>query len=258
MNCMSRSSAISMRLISCSKTSLCSNVRTRNLKRHIISDGGHTANTLKRLWKDRADSWSHLTDTLGFKAPFDPTSAEQRAEGFKVLYEGHDCQWNGPSWPFATSQTLTALARTLHRFGESEHVTKEAYFETLKTYSDSHRRVDENGETICWIDENLNPFTGEWLARHLLLERGNEYFERGKDYNHSAFCDLMITGLVGLQPQRDGSVVVEPLVPEGEWDYFFLTGVHYAGKEITVIYDKDGTRYGGSSGLSMLMAGRWL
>ncbi|MFQ6929240.1 MAG: MGH1-like glycoside hydrolase domain-containing protein [Parabacteroides merdae] len=29
---------------------------------------------------------------------------------FKVAYEGHECQWNGPSWPYATSMTLVGLA----------------------------------------------------------------------------------------------------------------------------------------------------
>lgn len=208
--------------------------------------------------KDRADMWIHLTDTLGFKAPFGPTTAEQRADGFQVAYTGHDCQWNGPSWPFATSQTLTALARALHRFGENEYLTKETYLSTLQTYSNSHRRVNGDDRKICWIDENLDPYTGEWLSRHLLLQRENIYHERGKDYNHSTFCDLVITGLVGLQPQLDGSIVVEPLVPDGMWDYFFLTGVHYAGKEITVIYDKSGERYGLGKGLSVYVDGRKL
>ena len=26
----------------------------------------------------------------------------------RIAYQGHECQWNGPSWPYATSVTLTA------------------------------------------------------------------------------------------------------------------------------------------------------
>ncbi len=57
-----------------------------------------------------------------------------------------------------------------------------------------------------WIDEDLNPLTGDWIARSRLkiwqngtwsAEKGG--VERGKDYNHSTFCDLVITGLVGLR-----------------------------------------------------------
>lgn len=204
----------------------------------------------------RNDAWAQLTDPQGFKAPYGPTTAEQRAEGFKVIYEGHACQWNGPSWPFATAQTLTALARTLHRDGENGPVTKDAYFETLQTYSNSHRRVNENGQKVCWIDENQDPFTGEWIARKMLIESGHKYRERGKDYNHSSFCDLIIDGLVGVQPQLDGSIVIEPLLPEGEWDWFSLSNVPCAGKTLTVVYDKTGEKYGVKPGLSVYLDGK--
>lgn len=204
----------------------------------------------------RSDAWLQLTDPQGFKAPYGPTTAEQRADGFKVVYEGHECQWNGPSWPFATAQTLTALANTLHRFGESANVTKDAYFETLQTYSNSHRLVRENGQKVCWIDENLDPFTGEWIARKLLLERENKYYERGKDYNHSSFCDLIISGLIGVQPQLDGSIVIEPLLPEEEWEWFSLSRLNCGGREVSIVYDKTGKHYGCKPGMSVYVDGR--
>lgn len=206
--------------------------------------------------EDKTDAWLQLMDPSGFKAPYGPTTAEQRAEGFKVIYEGHACQWNGPSWPFATAQTLTGLARTLHRFGEGV-IRKAGYFETLQTYSNSHRRKLENGDTVCWIDENIDPFTGEWIARKMLAEpKGSRYYERGKDYNHSSFCDLVISGLIGIQPQLDGSIVIEPLVPEGEWDYFYLSGINVAGRVITVYYDRTGGRYHSGKGFNVLVDGR--
>ena len=204
---------------------------------------------------ERADAWLQLTDPQGFKAPFGPTTAEQRADGFKILYEGHECQWNGPSWPFATAQTLTALERHLHQNGEGP-ATKEAYFETLQTYSNSHRMKKEDGSVVCWIDENLDPFTGEWIARKLLIERGSQIPERGKDYNHSTFCDLIISGLVGIQPQLDGTIIIESLLPEGKWDWFSLSKVYIAGKEITVVYDKTGKKYGRGKGFSVFVDGK--
>ncbi|MBR0531181.1 MAG: hypothetical protein IJJ96_01100, partial [Bacteroidales bacterium] len=202
-----------------------------------------------------ADAWKQLTDPEGFKAPYGPTTAEQRAEGFKVVYEGHECQWNGPSWPFATAQTLTALERHLHRQGEGP-VTKKDYFETLQTYSDNHRLTKPDGTKVCWIDENQDPFTGEWIARKLLLERGNKYHERGKDYNHSTFCDLIISGLMGIQPQLDGTIVIEPLLPEGEWDWFSLSKIYVVGKEISLIYDKAGSHFGKGKGFFVYVDGK--
>ena len=200
-------------------------------------------------------AWRQLVDEQGFKAPYGPTTAERRADGFQVVYEGHECQWNGPSWPFATSQTLTGLAAHLHRFGETE-IDKNDYFETLTTFSNSHRRINDEGKKICWIDENLDPFTGEWISRKMLIASGSTLKERGKDYNHSSFCDLVISGLIGLEPQLDGSLVVEPLLPEGKWDYFCLDGIVCMGRKIVVLYDKDGSRYGKGAGFRIFVNGK--
>ncbi|MCQ2179112.1 MAG: hypothetical protein MJY91_03285 [Bacteroidales bacterium] len=205
--------------------------------------------------ESKSGAWLQLKDEQGFKAPYGPTTAERRAAGFKVVYEGHECQWNGPSWPFATSQTLTGLASYLRRFGEGV-MTKEDYYETLCTFSNSHRRINEEGRKICWIDENLNPFTGEWMARKMLIERGSVIKERGKDYNHSSFCDLVISGLIGLQPQPDGTLFIEPLIPEGKWSYFCLDGIVCMGRKIAVMYDRDGTRYGRGKGFFVFVDGK--
>ena len=135
-------------------------------------------------------------------------------------------------------------------------MTKEDYYETLCTFSNSHRRINEEGRKICWIDENLDPFTGEWMARKMLIERGSVIKERGKDYNHSSFCDLVISGLIGLQPQPDGTLFIEPLIPEGKWSYFCLDGIVCMGRKIAVMYDRDGTRYGRGKGFFVFVDGK--
>jgi hypothetical protein len=80
--------------------------------------------------------------------------------------------------------------------------------------------------------------------------------ERGKDYNHSTFCDLVINGLVGLRPQADDTVLVNPLIPEGKWDYFCLENVPYHGRLLTILWDKTGKRYGKGAGLSIWTEGK--
>ena len=79
--------------------------------------------------------------------------------------------------------------------------------------------------------------------------------ERGKDYNHSSYCDLVITGLVGLRPRQDETVEVNPLLPAGVWDYFRLEGVPYHGRMLTISYDRTGERYGKGSGLRVFADG---
>ena len=217
---------------------------------------------------DKSVAWSQLMDPEGFYAPFGPTTAEQRNPGFAVAYSGHECQWNGPSWPYATSVTLTAFANLLNNY--KQHVVgKSDYWKIFQCYLRSHRfrqipppqqagvePVDRVEDPRPWIDENLNPYTGDWIARTLLKERHQPPDARGKDYNHSTFCDLVITGLVGLRPRADETLEVNPLIPEGTWDYFCLDQVLYHGRVITVLYDKTGRRYGRGTGLMVLVDGK--
>jgi hypothetical protein len=210
-------------------------------------------------------AWKQLMDPKGFLAPFGPTTAEQRHAGFKISYEGHGCQWNGPSWPFATAVTLTALANVLHNY-QQDAISKEDYLKSLQIYAKSHHRKLDDGRVVPWIDEDLDPFTGEWIARKRCEERNAELvkkgkpeqvlLERGKDYNHSSFCDLVITGLIGLRPRPDDVVEVHPLVPEGTWDYFCLDNVAYRGHTLTILWDKTGTKYGKGKGLRVFSDNR--
>jgi len=209
-------------------------------------------------------AWKQLMDPNGFYAPYGPTTAERRHPGFKLSYEGHACQWNGPSWPLSTAVTLTAMANVLNDYPQ-DAITKADYLRMLRIYAHSQQRKLDDGTVVPWIDENVNPLTGDWIARTMLLaeekrrkEQGKPAgpVERGKDYNHSSFCDLVITGLVGLRPRGDGVVEVNPLVPEGKWDFFCLDDVLYHGKVLTIIWDKTGAKYGKGAGLTVLANGK--
>jgi len=206
-------------------------------------------------------AWKQLMDPKGFYAPYGPTTAEQRHRRFAVAYKGHECQWNGPSWPMATAITLTGLANVLNNY-EQDAIDKKAYFETLKIYTKSHTLKRADGKVVPWIDENLNPKTGDWVSRTRLKSwkngtwsKGKGGKERGKDYNHSSYNDLIITGLVGLRPRSDNVVEVHPLLPRNTWDYFCLDNVRYHGRDITIIWDKTGKRYNKGKGLRVLADG---
>ncbi len=207
-------------------------------------------------------AWKQLMDPNGFYAPFGSTTAEQRHPRFAVSYEGHECQWNGPSWPFATSITLTALANLLNNYQQTV-ISKADYFKTLGIYTKCHRLRRDDSVIVPWIDENLNPYTGDWIARTRLKSWKNGTWsqskggvERGKDYNHSTYCDLIISGLIGLRPRSDNIVEVNPLLPTNTWDWFCLDNVSYHNHIVTILWDKTGYRYGLGRGLRILADGR--
>ena len=138
---------------------------------------------------------------------------------------------------------------------------REDFARLMGLYARQHRRTLEDGRTVAWIDENLSGFTGEWLARDVLVAQAKaegrepKPRERGKDYNHSTFCDLVITGLCGFVPQADGALKVDPLAPAA-WDWWCLDGVRYHGRDVTVLFDRDGAHYGRGKGLLVLNDGK--
>lgn len=211
-------------------------------------------------------AWKQINDSEGFHAPFGPTTAEQR----HPLYMQNRikrCQWDGSSWPFATSLTLGGMRNLLQHY-DQKIIKKEDFLALMKIYTHSQQRTLPYGDIIPWIGESLHPQSGIWLSRAIALDMNiplvaKQYLKdknyavlRGKDYNHSSYCDLVISGLVGLQINEDQSMSVNPLIPLKEWDWFCLDGIEYNGKILTIIYDKTGKKYAVKSELTILCNGK--
>jgi hypothetical protein len=123
-----------------------------------------------------------------------------------------------------------------------------------------HYHTRNDGKIVCWIDEVKNPITNRWSSREFLEERdwpeSKGGFERGKDYNHSTYCDLLISGLMGIRPQSESTLVVHPLIPSHAWDWFCLDGVSYQGHVLTILYDRTGTHYQQGKGFIIFVDGK--
>lgn len=196
-------------------------------------------------------AWKFLNDENYFWAPFGPTTAERNHPDFLKRHE-HECLWNGYSWPFATTQTLTALSKLIKNY-KQDTIKKTDFYKLLRQYADCHY-LNENGQKVPFIDESIDPFTGEWITRRWLYDRDDANKDRGKDYNHSAFCDLVISGLAGISFE-DGIINVEPLFDGDDLKFFCADGIKYQDKYITVLWDTDGCRYGKGRGLKIYIDG---
>lgn len=185
-------------------------------------------------------AWAQLADPQGFSAPYGITTAEQRSPAFRSHGYGH-CEWDGAVWPFATSQTLDALAHVLRDYPQSV-VTKKDYFDAFLTYVES-----QHADGKPYIGEYLDETTGQWI---------NGKAGRSRYYNHSTFADLLITGVVGLVPRADETVEVWPLLPDDTWDWFCLDGVKYHGHVLTIIWDRTGEHFHRGRGLMVWAGGK--
>lgn len=202
---------------------------------------------------DKSKAWRFLKDEKYFAAPYGPTTAERNHPDFMKEFD-HECLWNGPSWPFATAQTLTALGNLLTDQEQNE-MQPDDYYQLLHQYASCHY-LTENGKTVPFIDENLDPFTGEWLARKILRSDPNgKWHERGVDYNHSSFCDLVLTGLAGIRPGNENEVIIHPLFTPENLSFFCADGILYHGHAITVLWDQTGEKYRAGKGFHVYADG---
>lgn len=193
-------------------------------------------------------AWASLMDPEAFFAPYGPSTVERHDPLF--VLQKSCCWWSGQSWPYATTQTLKAMANVLQRDarpGTEEReprlpITSRDYVRLLQIYARSHRK-----DGRPYLAEALHPDTGSF--------EGHDGYNHSEHYLHSGFCDLVITGLVGLRSEASDTLVVDPLAPE-EWEYFALDDVAYHGHRLAILWDRHGTRYGQGTGLHVLANGR--
>lgn len=198
------------------------------------------------------NAWKYLMDTSCFYTNYGLTTVDQSHPRYMEKHD-HECLWNGPIWPYATSQVLTAVARGKQTI-ESFPITNEEYCSLLHIYATSHKRITSEGKTIDWIDENLSPYDGSWISRDILEQLGfpasKGGYERGKDYNHSLFCDLVLSGILGIGMEND-KLSVKPLIPKS-WDYFKVENLHFREKQYSITYDRNGSHYNGKKGIEII------
>lgn len=188
---------------------------------------------------EHAVAWQYLLDEEHFKADYGPTTVSQSDTLF--MLSERCCVWSGQSWPYATTQTLVAMANLLNNY-EQGFVTTDDYVELLKTYT---RTQYKDGRP--YIAESANPYTGSWF--------GSNMPNHSEHYSHSGYVDLVLSGLLGIRPLADGTLVVNPLIPE-DWDWFAVEGVRLHGHDVDIIWDRDGSRYGLGAGLRVRIDNR--
>ncbi|HXY19071.1 MAG TPA: discoidin domain-containing protein, partial [Gemmatimonadales bacterium] len=184
-------------------------------------------------------AWRFLMDTASFNSARGPVTAERHDPLYSVSPEC--CWWSGNEWPYATTQTLVALANLLDDYRQSV-VTKADYVRLLETYT-----LDQRWRGRPYVAESANPDNGSW--------DGANSFYHSEHYFHSGYVNLVITGLAGLRPRADDTLEARPLAPD-DWPYFALDGVAYHGHRVAIVWDRDGSRYHRGRGLMLFVDGR--
>lgn len=192
--------------------------------------------------KEFNSAWKHVIDTSDLLGPHGLRTNEPSYEYyFKqiVFYEGKPgSQWNGPSWPYQTSQALTAMANMLNNYRDDVVITAADYVKLLRLYTKQHYLP--NGKIN--LVENYDPNKGGPIV----------YYYWSNHYNHSSYNNLIITGLCGIRPSEGDTLDINPLI-DSSIKYFYLDNVLYHGHKLSVIYDEDGSKYNVGKGLTVFV-----
>ncbi|GJC87806.1 beta-L-arabinobiosidase [Colletotrichum liriopes] len=194
------------------------------------------------------EAWKHALSSDELGGPFGLRTVEPSYEHYMRVwrYEGTqtECHWNGPSWPYQTTQVLTSLANVLDHYPNSSSlVTVSDYTRLLQQYAQQHYNKHYNN--ILDIEENYDPDTGEPIVG---LGRSHHYF-------HSGYVDLILSGFVGIRPREDDVLEVNPLADPTAISYFRAERILYHGREVAVQWDSTGERYG-EAGLRVEVDGK--
>jgi len=141
--------------------------------------------------------------------------------------------------------------------------TRRHYWQLLLQYAQQHTRtyaVNDTAQPLHsgHVFENLHPDLGYWNNRQRMYWHNDSNKNMGDDYNHSTFCDLVLSGLLGIRPQRDGSLVIHPLIVPSIISCFAVDHVRIRnGIILSMVWDRGGNGCypGFGRGLTILLDG---
>ena len=186
-------------------------------------------------------AWKQVTDTNRLIGAFGLRTNEPSYEYYfkqYVFYQGQrGSQWNGPSWPYQTSQVLTGMANFLTDYKQNV-ITTTDYLKLLRQFTRQHYLTDGKINLV----ENYDPNIGGPIV----------YYYWSNHYLHSSFNNLLISGLCGIRPSASDTLIINPLV-DSSITYFYLDDVRYHGHKLSVLYDKNGTKYNSGKGITVFI-----
>lgn len=130
-----------------------------------------------------------------------------------------NCPWNGRTWLMTNSHIAEVLAHAALTLDPA----LEPYAAAFLTRTIHMLFVDRDLLKPTSY-EYYNPLTGQ-----------APFFRATDDYMHSYLIDLVIRYVVGLRPQADGALVIEPL--QFGLKHFALRNCRVRGEEVEVTWD---------------------
>jgi len=196
----------------------------RDFEARVRESVGYTPWYFRLIPEDAPGPYHKAWEMFGSDQGFYNARGMTTAERSHPYYNEQAYAWNGRGWPFQNSVVCKSFANYLRYYKKkADAADKDLLFDHINKLTALHGRKELN--------------IGEWYIPSNGTEFGGE-----KDYFHSTFPDIIIEDLIGFSPSHENSFTLHPLLPEGEWEYFFLGNLRYHGHDIDIAWKKDGNQ----------------
>ncbi len=187
--------------------------------------------------------------------------AETYKDGFRFLRYGD----NFPIFPFYTANQYD---RTRYNIGGSNNfsninftVQYRGVRSALRHYDPDHEYVTPEyaARLLDWMAWSIYP-GGNVLAPNQ-AEYYSNWNQTNRTYNRNNPNHIMlgnmnyifVEDMGGIQPRSDEKIELWPV--DLGYDHFMVNNLRYHGKDVTIVWDPDGTEYGLGAGYSLFIDG---
>ncbi|MFI5909895.1 discoidin domain-containing protein [Dactylosporangium sp. NPDC051541] len=192
--------------------------------------------------------------------PFDQW--QTYVDGYRFLTYGD----NFPIFPFYTANQYD---RAAYGVGGSNNFSNINFTVQYRGVRSALRHYDPQQEYVTpayakrlldWMAWSIYPggdarvanqaeYYSGWNATTKTYQRNNPYHVMLGNMNY-----VFVEDMAGLQPRADDKLELWPI--QFGYDHFMVDNVRYHDQDVTVVWDKDGTKYGLGTGYSLFLNGQ--
>ncbi len=188
--------------------------------------------------------------------------AAEYVDGFRFLRYGD----NFPIFPFYTANQFD---KTRYNIGGSNNFSNINFTVQYRAVRSALRHYDPEGKYVTpeyarrlldWMAWSIYPQAGD-VRQPNQAEYYSNWNPTAKTYNRNNQNHVMlgnmnyiyVEDMGGIQPRSDDKIELWPI--DLGYEHFMVNNLRYHGKDVTIVWDEDGSAYGMGAGYSLFIDG---
>lgn len=212
----------------------------------------HNENQPNLVELSESNNYNYFSEGV---VPTDAASIAKYKKAFEAFTDGEQF----PIFPYYTAnQKHNKMAQEVFGFQGSNNFSNINFTVQARAYEAALRTYDKEQE---YITDEMLACMAEWMAWNIYPDEGdvrypnnNEFYNiDGKDNSNyyrswiyhnilGNYNYIFIEDMAGMQARADDKIELSPI--DFSYDYFMVNNLKYHGKDVTIVWDKNGGHYG--------------